>query len=288
MDFSMDSPHHWLQGTSMEEVEECGIMESLCTPSASGIVERRVRPPQEQAVKCPRCDSSNTKFCYYNNYSLSQPRYFCKTCRRYWTKGGTLRNIPVGGGCRKNKKISSNKKSNPHINHNNNNNNDVVPPNNKLPPPHLYEPNMGLMLDHFHSPFNNNNGLLLGPNFQGFGGNFNYNYNYNLGSFDDAYNSNYVMDYSSSSSSQQRLMVPPHDDHHNEEQLLNVGGIMIDDDDDVKPNPKILALEWQDNVQGCSDVGKQPFGGYMGMGGLGSSWTGMINGYGSSTTNSFL
>uniref|UniRef100_A0A7N0TJI2 Dof zinc finger protein n=1 Tax=Kalanchoe fedtschenkoi TaxID=63787 RepID=A0A7N0TJI2_KALFE len=52
-------------------------------------------------LKCPRCDSSNTKFCYYNNYSLSQPRHFCKACKRYWTRGGTLRNVPVGGGCRK-------------------------------------------------------------------------------------------------------------------------------------------------------------------------------------------
>ncbi|XP_022752048.1 dof zinc finger protein DOF5.7-like [Durio zibethinus] len=63
--------------------------------------------PQEQAPKCPRCDSPNTKFCYYNNYSLTQPRHFCKTCRRYWTKGGALRNVPIGGGCRKNKKIKS-------------------------------------------------------------------------------------------------------------------------------------------------------------------------------------
>lgn len=54
--------------------------------------------------KCPRCESLNTKFCYYNNYSLSQPRYFCKACRRYWTQGGTLRNVPVGGGCRKGKR----------------------------------------------------------------------------------------------------------------------------------------------------------------------------------------
>ncbi|TYH13578.1 hypothetical protein ES288_A06G149500v1 [Gossypium darwinii] len=60
---------------------------------------------QAQALKCPRCDSSNTKFCYYNNYSLSQPRHFCKACKRYWTKGGTLRNVPVGGGCRKNKRL---------------------------------------------------------------------------------------------------------------------------------------------------------------------------------------
>ncbi|CAI0554233.1 unnamed protein product [Linum tenue] len=56
-----------------------------------------------QHLRCPRCDSSNTKFCYYNNYNLTQPRHFCKTCRRYWTKGGALRNVPIGGGCRKNR-----------------------------------------------------------------------------------------------------------------------------------------------------------------------------------------
>ncbi|XP_022751304.1 dof zinc finger protein DOF3.7-like [Durio zibethinus] len=59
-----------------------------------------------QNLRCPRCDSSNTKFCYYNNYNLTQPRHFCKSCRRYWTKGGALRNVPIGGGCRKNKNTS--------------------------------------------------------------------------------------------------------------------------------------------------------------------------------------
>ncbi|KAK6786169.1 hypothetical protein RDI58_014694 [Solanum bulbocastanum] len=73
--------------------------------------EKKPRP-QDEVQKCPRCDSGNTKFCYYNNYSLTQPRYFCKSCRRYWTKGGTLRNIPVGGGCRK-KQRSSSKRSSP-------------------------------------------------------------------------------------------------------------------------------------------------------------------------------
>ncbi|CAA0831657.1 Dof zinc finger protein DOF3.5 [Striga hermonthica] len=61
----------------------------------------------EVAPSCPRCASANTKFCYYNNYSLSQPRYFCKACRRYWTKGGSLRNVPVGGGCRKSRRARS-------------------------------------------------------------------------------------------------------------------------------------------------------------------------------------
>ncbi|KAL7618408.1 dof zinc finger protein DOF1.2 [Lactuca sativa] len=67
-------------------------------------IENRWKPSVEIAPNCPRCASPNTKFCYYNNYSLSQPRYFCKGCRRYWTKGGSLRNVPVGGGCRKNRR----------------------------------------------------------------------------------------------------------------------------------------------------------------------------------------
>ncbi|KAK8716699.1 hypothetical protein V6N13_044003 [Hibiscus sabdariffa] len=81
-------------------------------PSSSGDQNRRLTkahgaaPPGQEQLLCPRCDSTNTKFCYYNNYNFSQPRYFCKSCRRYWTHGGTLRDIPVGGGTRKNAKRS--------------------------------------------------------------------------------------------------------------------------------------------------------------------------------------
>ncbi|KAF6170689.1 hypothetical protein GIB67_015641 [Kingdonia uniflora] len=66
-------------------------------------------PPQgpQQPQICPRCESNNTKFCYFNNCSLSQPRYRCKTCKRHWTLGGTLRNVPVGGGSRKTKQTST-------------------------------------------------------------------------------------------------------------------------------------------------------------------------------------
>lgn len=69
------------------------------------LTQEQIILQQQQPLKCPRCDSSNTKFCYYNNYSLSQPRHFCKACKRYWTRGGTLRKVPVGGGCRKNKRV---------------------------------------------------------------------------------------------------------------------------------------------------------------------------------------
>lgn len=70
-------------------------------------MERGWKPNVDISPNCPRCGCSNTKFCYYNNYSLTQPRYFCKGCRRYWTKGGSLRNVPVGGGCRKNRRGKS-------------------------------------------------------------------------------------------------------------------------------------------------------------------------------------
>ncbi|KAG2575718.1 dof zinc finger protein 1-like [Panicum virgatum] len=59
------------------------------------------RRQQQQQLECPRCQSTNTKFCYYNNYSTAQPRHFCRACRRYWTHGGTLRDVPVGGASRR-------------------------------------------------------------------------------------------------------------------------------------------------------------------------------------------
>ncbi|CAL0312725.1 unnamed protein product [Lupinus luteus] len=79
---------------------------SATKPPSNHISGGGIPPPGQEYLQCPRCDSTNTKFCYYNNYNLSQPRHFCKSCRRYWTQGGTLRDIPVGGGSRKNAKRS--------------------------------------------------------------------------------------------------------------------------------------------------------------------------------------
>ncbi|KAK7317180.1 hypothetical protein RJT34_01187 [Clitoria ternatea] len=165
----MDSSDHWLQGTIHEE----SGMDSSSSPSGDMLtcsrpmIERRLRPPHDQALKCPRCDSTHTKFCYYNNYSLSQPRYFCKTCRRYWTKGGTLRNIPVGGGCRKNKKVSS-KKTNDH--HQLVNNQTQPPPNNSSYPHHHNPKDFQLsfpdvQFSHLSNFLGTNAGPLGNPNF---------------------------------------------------------------------------------------------------------------------------
>ncbi|KAL6004469.1 hypothetical protein ACLOJK_005022 [Asimina triloba] len=92
--------HHRFEGIGLVKPME----ELVPTSCSRPLPEKRARPQKEQALNCPRCNSTNTKFCYYNNYSLTQPRYFCKTCRRYWTEGGSLRNVPVGGGSRKNKR----------------------------------------------------------------------------------------------------------------------------------------------------------------------------------------
>ncbi|KAM7483323.1 hypothetical protein LguiB_007906 [Lonicera macranthoides] len=62
----------------------------------------------DKILPCPRCNSMDTKFCYYNNYNVNQPRHFCKSCQRYWTAGGTMRNVPVGAGRRKNKNSTFN------------------------------------------------------------------------------------------------------------------------------------------------------------------------------------
>ncbi|CAJ1944101.1 unnamed protein product [Sphenostylis stenocarpa] len=73
---------------------------------AANSEEKTLKKP-DKVLPCPRCKSMDTKFCYYNNYNVNQPRYFCKACQRYWTAGGTMRNVPVGAGRRKNKNSAS-------------------------------------------------------------------------------------------------------------------------------------------------------------------------------------
>lgn len=73
---------------------------------ASENEDKMLKKP-DKLLPCPRCDSLDTKFCYYNNYNVNQPRHFCKNCQRYWTAGGTMRNVPVGAGRRKNKHSTS-------------------------------------------------------------------------------------------------------------------------------------------------------------------------------------
>ncbi|CAH9092511.1 unnamed protein product [Cuscuta epithymum] len=70
--------------------------------SSNSSQEKALKKP-DKILPCPRCNSMETKFCYFNNYNVNQPRHFCKNCQRYWTAGGTMRNVPIGAGRRKNK-----------------------------------------------------------------------------------------------------------------------------------------------------------------------------------------
>ncbi|XVF14291.1 hypothetical protein REPUB_Repub09cG0046200 [Reevesia pubescens] len=105
------------ESTNLEAIS--GANDNLKTPSAlkasktdedqseiSNSQEKTLKKP-DKIIPCPRCNSMDTKFCYYNNYNVNQPRHFCKNCQRYWTAGGTMRNVPVGAGRRKNKNSAS-------------------------------------------------------------------------------------------------------------------------------------------------------------------------------------
>ncbi|CAM0880947.1 unnamed protein product [Alopecurus aequalis] len=79
-----------------------GSMSEIKTEFEGSIQEKVLKKP-DMIVPCPRCNSMETKFCYFNNYNVSQPRHFCRNCQRYWTAGGNIRNVPVGSGRRRNK-----------------------------------------------------------------------------------------------------------------------------------------------------------------------------------------
>ncbi|PON59148.1 Zinc finger, Dof-type [Trema orientale] len=84
----------------------CNPEEDHGAESDKSSKDKALKKP-DKVLPCPRCNSLETKFCYFNNYNVNQPRHFCKNCQRYWTAGGTIRNVPVGAGRRRNKHSSS-------------------------------------------------------------------------------------------------------------------------------------------------------------------------------------
>ncbi|GJN17617.1 hypothetical protein PR202_gb04698 [Eleusine coracana subsp. coracana] len=98
VDFDKQQQQHVLEESkprSRQQQQHQDTAEARAAAAASSA------PP----LPCPRCRSRNTKFCYFNNYNVNQPRHFCKDCHRYWTAGGALRNVPVGAGRRKNRPL---------------------------------------------------------------------------------------------------------------------------------------------------------------------------------------
>lgn len=215
-----------------------------------------------------------------------------------------MRNIPVGGGCRKNKKVSSKKSNDQSINQNPGSSShnptdlqlsfpemqfshlgNILGTHSTLANPNFMDTKYNAMLENprpidfmeskleaivgssrnYDFMGNNELGMVGGlgnlghhgltPNVHNLCSPFGMSLEGNGGTFIDTC---------------QRLMLP-YDANEDQNAI------------DVKPNTKMLSLDWQD--QGCSDVGKDTFG-YLGN--LGPSWSGMMNGYGSSAANSLV
>ncbi|CAI9767295.1 unnamed protein product [Fraxinus pennsylvanica] len=90
-----------------EDVASIHPSKSESDPSDGTNSQHKTLKKPDKILPCPRCKSMDTKFCYYNNYNINQPRHFCRSCQRYWTAGGNMRNVPVGAGRRKNKNSAS-------------------------------------------------------------------------------------------------------------------------------------------------------------------------------------
>ncbi|XP_066357780.1 dof zinc finger protein DOF1.6-like [Miscanthus floridulus] len=94
----MEAPLYQPQDALLQQAVAAGALMMAAGNKAPSATAAGPGPGREQ---CPRCASRDTKFSYYNNYNTAQPRHFCRACRRYWTLGGSLRNVPVGGSTRK-------------------------------------------------------------------------------------------------------------------------------------------------------------------------------------------
>lgn len=106
--WATDNPKDSTDSTSINQKDEMGRETSPPTvrnkeESETSFSQETTPKKPDKILPCPRCNSTDTKFCYYNNYNLNQPRHLCRNCQRYWTAGGTMRNIPVGAGRRKSK-----------------------------------------------------------------------------------------------------------------------------------------------------------------------------------------
>ncbi|CAD6341194.1 unnamed protein product [Miscanthus lutarioriparius] len=74
--------------------------EALYEGGGSRDARQAAEDPKARA-RAQDCDSTSTEFCYFNNYSFAQLRHYCRNCHRYWTRGGNLRDIPVGAPYRR-------------------------------------------------------------------------------------------------------------------------------------------------------------------------------------------
>jgi hypothetical protein len=66
-------------GSGGENVNEGGGAGGASSGRAGGVKSDKPKLPRPEGQQaCPRCESLETKFCYYNNYNIKQPRYYCR------------------------------------------------------------------------------------------------------------------------------------------------------------------------------------------------------------------
>jgi hypothetical protein len=67
-----------------------------CSPANPGAADAEANRPTG-GCSCPRCASTDTKFCYFNNYNVKQPRFFCKVRASWGARPGPARPGAVVG-----------------------------------------------------------------------------------------------------------------------------------------------------------------------------------------------
>nr|GLL16722.1 dof zinc finger protein DOF5.6-like [Ipomoea trifida] len=88
------------------QIEVVGVVACICVSQKQdekGSISYRIQDFMV-TLNEEKAESYDTKFRYFNNYNVNQPRYYCRTCRRHWTHGGAQHDIPRGGRSHKGKR----------------------------------------------------------------------------------------------------------------------------------------------------------------------------------------
>ena len=91
-------------GASGEDTSTVLPLARACEDDKKKSGAKSLAPPTTP-LSCARCGSEDTKFCYYNNYNIKQPRFYCKVraMRRRVARrqrcGGVRREMNGAGCC---------------------------------------------------------------------------------------------------------------------------------------------------------------------------------------------
>lgn len=84
------------QSTARQEQQQLAVQMQQEEAELEGKARPKAPPrPTGQLPCCPRCNSNDTKFCYYNNHNVKQPRYYCRVST---AQGWSRKQRKEGGG----------------------------------------------------------------------------------------------------------------------------------------------------------------------------------------------